>query len=308
MINNELLKRRSKQGAFISLLGLLLVILGFAFTSKKLVTLNEQIDLKTNELTLVLDSVADKRGELDTLRATNASLQTTNGEIEKELRVRNARIEDLTVQTCRLKKTAQALGKELMVKREVVKTLTDTIVMKSDSLIYYRQQVILAEDELGVKRDSVSKLESRIQQLNLELKKVTSEKVALNSFLDQYESPGDNTKITPKASVEGVENNYHFTIWLDMTDKQLKKIKSVEYFFNHSSFKNPRVLVDNPAGGFKTTYTGWGCLDNMPITITFSGGRQETIVFKMCDAVNSAMPNGPGIPVKTPKPLRSPGN
>ena len=61
------------------------------------------------------------------------------------------------------------------------------------------------------------------------------------------------------------------------------KLKSVDYFFHHSSF-HPQIKTSTDyQNNFKLTYKGWGCLDTISVYLHYKvGARTDTIRFPMC--------------------------
>ncbi|MDN5203637.1 hypothetical protein QQ008_19770 [Fulvivirgaceae bacterium BMA10] len=299
-MDNRTLKRRSKQGALISSFGFIIIVAAFAFASWKLEDLNSIIVQKNSELTEVSKSVDIKKVEEKQLRDDNEKLKKSNIDLQDQLLNKNKTVTSLSENVNRLQVSKQNLNQELAVKQESFNTLNKKIITTADSLAYFKRQTIFIQNQLKQKKDSTLLMEERISKLNSQLLELESEKNALNSFLDNYTTK-DNLRIEPRATASPVGKYYNFKIWLDIPQTQLRKISKVTYFFNHSSFKNPSVTVDSPKDGFRTGYTGWGCLNNMPITVTFNNGKEETIIFKMCSYINDgSVPSkgGSNIPIK----------
>lgn len=284
-MDSEVLKKRSKQGALISLLGFLIVLAGFAFASWRLKELNTVIVSKTADLESVSDSVNIQRSHQTKLIKRNESLTLSIDTLVRALDGKNLEIKKLTISIGSLSKTARDLHHDLQEKKYSITMLNDSIKLQSDSLMRLKRQFDKIQFDLVNKKDSVRILDSKILDLRSQLLEVESERKALNSFLEKYGD--DNSKVEPRASTQKAdkEGEFYYEIWLQITPTMAKKIKSVAYFFNHSSFKNPRVNVDSPSNDFRTGYKGWGCLENMPITITYKNGKEETLIFKMCEFI-----------------------
>lgn len=80
----------------------------------------------------------------------------------------------------------------------------------------------------------------------------------------------------------------HYSIWIDVPEAKKNKIIRVTYFFNHSSFDSygrEREGKD-PEDGYKYTYHGWGCLNDVRIRVFLTDELIEGN-FKMCQAIRS---------------------
>jgi hypothetical protein len=94
--------------------------------------------------------------------------------------------------------------------------------------------------------------------------------------------------ITPQAKADPVpdSNLYNFSIWLDLSDRQKKLIRQVVYKFDHPSFKLKKQTKTDPTDGFKASYTGWGAIDSVPITVTYNDGHTANVDLEMIKALN----------------------
>lgn len=301
-MDNRKLKRRSRQGALISSIGFLIILSAFGFASWKLKSLNTMIAQKSDKLNVINKSVESGTIKQTKLEQIIAEQKKQSNDLESQLSVKNENIRLLSDNLQLLDKQVARYRERLVEKQKLVNTLNDKIVNNNDSLTYLKKQVSIAQNNLKTKLDSVRLKEKQILNLNIQLKKLESEKNAYNSFLEKY-SNNNVTNIIPKATSTKTGKYYNFKIWLDIPANKLRKISNVTYFFNHSSFRNPKVVVDSPNNSFMTEYIGWGCLDNMPIMITFNNGKEETIIFKMCEHINDY-----SIPIKGESKIPQKGN
>jgi predicted nucleic acid-binding Zn-ribbon protein len=310
MIEQEKLKKRSRQGALISTLGFVIIVMGFLFASWKLKDLNNEIGDKSYELDSIMDEVGNKRTDVIEITERFDSLEKENTSLEEKLLDKNTKIESLNIRVNTLHDQSETLKKDIGRQRNTIHVLNHNLEVKKVSLDSLKKEAISARTELTIQKDSIQKLEKNAENLAIQIKELNSEKLALNAFLDNYVSKEEN-RLTPRASSAGHSGNYQFKIWIDGPDNLLLKIDSVMYFFNHSSFRNPKVVVHNSQEGFETGYLGWGCLENMPISVYYKSGKQETLVLKMCDYLNSRLdeedeigPKGEIIPSKGRIPTR----
>lgn len=306
-MESDKLKKRSRQGALISAFGFVIILATFGYASWKLNSLNSEIVEKTEEHQELVKSIGTRKIEKSDLENMNDSLRTESQNLQQLLSSRNNQVEQLSNSVSQLGLQADQFKQQLTVQRQLVTNLNSQIAEKTTSINDLKEKAEAAQSRLESKQKEIAEIERRLAQLKAEKerielnnKELSSEKEALNSFLEK--SYGDKeTKITPKATSVKDGQYYDFTIWLEMTDAELRKIQKVTYYYNHPSFKRPKVEVTNMAGGFRTEYKGWGCLENMPITITYRGGKEENIIFRMCEYINnSSIPTkgGERIPVK----------
>jgi len=83
------------------------------------------------------------------------------------------------------------------------------------------------------------------------------------------------------------DKRYNFSLWLDIPRELQGKVQKVTYFFNHPSFARKENDATDLSTGFRFTYTGWGCLNRVYITVWMESQNLE-IEFSMCDALREA--------------------
>lgn len=99
---------------------------------------------------------------------------------------------------------------------------------------------------------------------------------------------GAVSRVVPNAEYSKIgDKRYNFSIWLDLPRELQGKVQKVTYFFNHPSFTRKENDVADPSGGFRFSYTGWGCLNRVYITVWMEDQKIE-IEFFMCDALKEA--------------------
>ncbi len=86
---------------------------------------------------------------------------------------------------------------------------------------------------------------------------------------------------------------FAITLWIDLPDVRSLKVEKVEYLFlqqrsdqvsPHPSFwPNPKIGGERD-NGFAITYTGWGCVRKVKLTILHTGGK-STVDFDLCQAL-----------------------
>lgn len=77
---------------------------------------------------------------------------------------------------------------------------------------------------------------------------------------------------------------YQFKIWLGGSPGALERVKSVQYEFNHPSFRNKILRSEDRGRRFEQGYRGWGCLSSVKVTVTpiEPGAHEVTVDFDMC--------------------------
>ncbi len=102
--------------------------------------------------------------------------------------------------------------------------------------------------------------------------------------------------ITPHARAERLEQDrqpitdhagrqlFAITLWIDLPDVRKTEVEAVEYCFPHGSFRPYTKTGGERDSGFAITYTGWGCLRNVVLTIRPTG-RNPPIAFDLCEAL-----------------------
>jgi hypothetical protein len=80
---------------------------------------------------------------------------------------------------------------------------------------------------------------------------------------------------------------YEFSAWIEGPENVLGRITSVQYEFNHPTFRNPVMRSTNRGDGFRVRYTGWGCLASVIVTFTLKDPKAESprLDFDMCAAI-----------------------
>ena len=306
-MNNDKLKKKSRQGAIISALGFVIILITFGFASYQLTDLHKKIEQKTEEYDSLNTQVKNRRVLKSELEKQYDSLENQFHGLEEQLTSRNIEIDKLEGNVTSLSGRVAQYRNQLQEQRNLVASLSQDIVDKTDSLKSLKVQEQQAQRKLKAKQDSVlfmeRELTSLIEQKNkieAEKDEIAREKESLDTFLEGAYGE-QRTKIHAMASRKPDGKYYIFSIWLDLKPNSLDKISKVTYYYNHDSFRVPKIDVVNSEGGFRTEYRGWGCLQNMPITIHYKRGKEESIVFRMCDYLANSDQESPvkgGTPIK----------
>ena len=82
---------------------------------------------------------------------------------------------------------------------------------------------------------------------------------------------------------------YAFSAWVDGPEEILNRIESVQYEFNHPTFRQKLQVGRDRRTGFRVGYTGWGCLSSVIVTLRLRD-RSVTpphIDFDMCQTIEA---------------------
>ncbi|ASS48211.1 MAG: hypothetical protein A3D31_18840 [Candidatus Fluviicola riflensis] len=101
---------------------------------------------------------------------------------------------------------------------------------------------------------------------------------------DDYEYDLSEVEIEPVVTAYSTDkaDNYKFRVELRGIDQISDRITKVVYDRNHDSFKQPYLTSTDAANDFRAEYTGWGCLQNVIVTIYFDDGSEQTFELDMC--------------------------
>lgn len=84
--------------------------------------------------------------------------------------------------------------------------------------------------------------------------------------------------------------SYRFAIWVEGPPEAMQEIVSVEYEFNHPTFKDKVQIGRERTDGFRVGYTGWGCLSIVTVKFKLrnAGDEPPHLDFDMCELIASA--------------------
>jgi hypothetical protein len=116
---------------------------------------------------------------------------------------------------------------------------------------------------------------------------VFQQSVRVPGRLNPIVLPAPAPPIVPYVNFKSAGKNlYLFRLWIQISGEMKKDAKKVEYYFNHPTFVRKNVVSENPANNFEISYTGWGCLSSVGISVSWnSGAPPSKIDFNMCDAL-----------------------
>lgn len=122
-----------------------------------------------------------------------------------------------------------------------------------------------------------SRANEKYKELKLNIEKQYSVIVTPNNTVYEIKA---SALATGRTTPDGPE--YKFSIYINSSKDGLQTIKDVRYNFNHPTFTNKQVEVDNPQDRFLYSYTGWGCLTSVGVTVELKDGTSKNFDFNMC--------------------------
>ncbi|MFI5307204.1 MAG: pYEATS domain-containing protein [Polyangiales bacterium] len=79
---------------------------------------------------------------------------------------------------------------------------------------------------------------------------------------------------------------YEFAVWLDLPPALRARVRQVSYNFDHPTFLVKRHRSTDAASGFRTAYTGWGCLSTVLVEVEYRDGTpSDQFSFDQCAAI-----------------------
>lgn len=100
----------------------------------------------------------------------------------------------------------------------------------------------------------------------------------------EYEYDLSEVEIEPVVNAYSTDkaDKYKFRIELRGINQISDRITKVIYNWNHDSFKQPYLTSTDVANDFRAEYTGWGCLQEVIVTVYFDDGSEQSFELDMC--------------------------
>jgi transcription initiation factor IIF auxiliary subunit len=87
-----------------------------------------------------------------------------------------------------------------------------------------------------------------------------------------------------KEEISG--NRFNFTYGLRVAESAKESIEKVVYVFDHPTFTN-KYVTSSKYPFYQTSYSGWGCLNNMKAIVYLKNGTSVPFDFNGCDVLQS---------------------
>jgi cell division protein FtsB len=97
-------------------------------------------------------------------------------------------------------------------------------------------------------------------------------------------------KATAEATGRQTSNGseYLFAAFINAPPETLASIREVEYRFEHPTFRKPVQVANDRATAFRVEYSGWGCLEDVGVTIRLRDDSSQDMRFDMCKSLQHA--------------------
>jgi DNA primase len=146
--------------------------------------------------------------------------------------------------------------------------------------------------------------DENLRNITEEIAIANEQRRRLNIFRQKLQSPlteqleVKTNKVQTDQSMADGRKLYDFAVWVEAPKPVLDRIDSVEYRFEHPSFRQHSLSSYDESTGFRVQYRGWGCMDVVPIIIHPKlSAATGAIDFDMCAKLqDSAATKSPPTP------------
>jgi hypothetical protein len=167
-------------------------------------------------------------------------------------------------------------------------------VLLLGSVVYSATRLAPLEKEVAAKRDEIAALEVTKRQREREIAEAEQRLANLRGNIENLYAVrltrGDrvfelraSARATDRTSAQGPL--YDFSVFINADKSTIDTIESVNYLFDHPTFRRKTQTSTDPSSNFKVGYLGWGCLTNVTAKVQFESGEQSEIEFNMCQSL-----------------------
>lgn len=160
------------------------------------------------------------------------------------------------------------------------------------SVYYSATRLSPLEDEIGRKRAEINRLageeaaqRQRLQDMQRQYETLKASAEQLYAVRVTPENKVYELKATAQATGEKYGDGkpvYNFAVYVKSPEATLAGISSVRYRFDHATFRQKEYVAKNRAERFAVSYTGWGCLSKVAVTVKLADGTEQEFDFNMC--------------------------
>ena len=160
------------------------------------------------------------------------------------------------------------------------------------SIYYSATRLRPLEDEIGRKRAEIGRLaeeeaaqRQRLQDMQRQYETLKSSTEQLYAVRVTPQNKVYELKATAQATGEKYADGkpvYNFAVYVKSPETTLAGISSVHYRFDHATFRQKEYVSKNRAERFAVSYTGWGCLSKVEVTVKLADGTEQEFDFNMC--------------------------
>jgi len=90
--------------------------------------------------------------------------------------------------------------------------------------------------------------------------------------------------VVPTGKSSGNKTFYAVRFWVELPPDRQTEVAKVQYYFDNPTFVPKLWDSFDAKNGFQLKYTGWGCIDEVRVTLVARDGSLHNIPFKMCEA------------------------
>lgn len=254
-------------------------------------------------------------GEARTLRGQVADLTHGKTQVEDDLQKRKKEVNAARDREAELKAKVERQRKEIVENKAALAEQRDRLVEldaqeqqareKVDRLTKEKQAQAKQLTELTQKKDSLQAEIEKTKEYLAKLKKEKDDldvlaKAAVNGYeglheLYRRQMKGRSRRLWRRVraradwrALDLVDDEgrscFEFRLWVEGPDKILDTIEEAEYFFDHESFGDESVEKSRERSGpnpFMVSYTGWGSITNVIVTLRLQDGYREGKPFNM---------------------------
>lgn len=245
----------------------------------------------------------DAQTQLENLRSKQKAEAALLADTQEKLGLAQQHLQEATAQDttadARLQQTKDALsGAQAQLKAaqsqdETLHTELTTDEARYDALKRERDQV---QQDLESDRKQVDALRQETAALKASIGAISGA-VQNTGSASLKTQVGDLTTlqavVTPQAHVELVPGQTapngqplrRYTLSIDVPTGRMNEITKVDYFFNNPTFVVQHLDSSDAATHFQVEYRGWGCLQNVIITIYRASGAPVVLDFEQCKSL-----------------------
>jgi hypothetical protein len=141
-----------------------------------------------------------------------------------------------------------------------------------------RAQMLALETDINQRKGEIAKLEKLFEGLKAKIAGLSAIHVTKSNAVYEVKAMAKATgKLTGSR-----KPIYDFSVYINAPDAALRSIKSVDYHFDHPTFRHPLQTATNREEKFKVGYPGWGCLTNVGVDVHMEDGAVNHFDFDMC--------------------------
>jgi hypothetical protein len=145
-----------------------------------------------------------------------------------------------------------------------------------------------AKSDLTTIKDQTRESQAALVKIKAEyatLKANTEKLYAVNvTPANQVYAVKASAKATGRKTSSG-KPLYDFSAYVDAPSDVIADIASVTYGFDHPTMRKPVQTETDRSDRFRVGYMGWGCLQEVKVTVKLTDGNVHSFDFDMCKSI-----------------------